>query len=102
MSGTNFKDLFSSDKHSGATLYYQWAIDAMSENIHEVTKVVSMFNSHISGVVSALINNFSNAMAERLNGKIQELKTVARGYRTFQNFRSAILFFNGGLELYPH
>ena len=95
----NFKDLFSSDKHHGATLYYQWATDAMSNNIQEVTKVVSMFNSHISGVVSALINN---AMAERLNGKIQELKTVARGYRTFHNFRSAILFFNGGLDLYPH
>ena len=98
----NFKDLFSSDKHRGATLYFQWATDALSEQIHELTKVVTMFNAHISGVVSALINNFNNAMAERLNGKIQELKTVARGYRTFQNFRSAILFFNGGLDLYPH
>jgi len=37
-----------------------------------------------------------------LNGKIQELKTIGRGYRTFANFRSALLFFNGGLELYPH
>ena len=70
--------------------------------LETLTKVVTMFNAHISGVVSALINNFNNAMAERLNGKIQELKTVARGYRTFQNFRSAILFFNGGLDLYPH
>jgi len=40
-------------------------------------------------------------MAERLNGKIQELKTVSRGYRIFLNFRSAILFFHGGLDLYP-
>ncbi|WP_368667549.1 hypothetical protein [Ancylomarina sp. 16SWW S1-10-2] len=40
-------------------------------------------------------------MAERLNGKIQELKLTARGYRTFSNFRSAILFFYGGLSLYP-
>lgn len=31
-------------------------------------------------------------MAERLIGKIQEIKTAARGYRTFNNFRSAILF----------
>jgi transposase len=49
-----------------------------------------------------LIMNLSNAMAERLNGKIQELKTVGKGYRTFANFRSAILFFHGGLDLYPH
>jgi transposase len=41
-------------------------------------------------------------MAERLNGKIQEVKSTARGYKTFENFRSAILFFNGGLSLYPH
>jgi transposase len=53
------------------------------------------------GVINALIFNFNNAMAERLNGKIQEIKTVGRGYRTFKNFRSAILFFHGGLSLYP-
>ncbi len=40
-------------------------------------------------------------MVERLNGKIQEIKTVGRGYRIFKNFRSAILFFHGGLSLYP-
>jgi len=48
-----------------------------------------------------LVESFSNAMAKRLNGKIQEIKTCGRGYRKFQNFRSAILFFNGGLQLYP-
>jgi len=49
-----------------------------------------MFNKHISGVVNALLTKLTNAMAERLNGKIQELKTVGRGYITFANFRSAI------------
>ena len=61
-----------------------------------------MFNNHIKGVVNALLMNLNNAMAERLNGKIQELKTIGKGYRTFTNFRSAILFFHGGLNLYPH
>jgi hypothetical protein len=46
--------------------------------------------------------NLSNTLAERLNGKIQTLKTVAKGYRTFANYRSAVLFFRGGLDLYPH
>lgn len=40
-------------------------------------------------------------MAERLNGKIQELKYIGKGNRIFDNFRSAILFFFGGLNLYP-
>lgn len=61
-----------------------------------------MFNNHVVEVVNALITNLTNAMAERLNGKIQELKTVGRGYGTFSNFRSAILFLNGRLDLYPN
>ena len=67
----------------------------------ELIKVAKMFNNHIRGVINALTTSFSNAMAERLNGKIQEIKTAGRGYRTFQNFRNAILFFHGGLNLYP-
>jgi len=43
-----------------------------------------------------------NAKAERINGKIQEIKTIGRGDKTFENFRFAILFFCGGLDLYPH
>ncbi len=97
----NFKDLFSSETASGFILYARWAADSLRKKMTEVTKVVEMFNNHMRGVVNALILNFSNAMAERLNGKIQELKTIARGYRTFANFRSAILFFYGGLDLYP-
>lgn len=97
----NFKDLFTASKESGFILYCRWASDSLRKKIKEVSKVVEMFNNHMSGVVNALITNFNNAMAERLNGKIQEIKTVGRGYRTFKNFRSAILFFNGGLNLYP-
>lgn len=98
----NFKALFSKGKLMATLSFLQWANDATKRKIKEVDKVVKMFKNHLSGVVNALLINLTNAMAERLNGKIQELKTVARGYRTFTNFRSAILFFNGGLNLYPH
>lgn len=98
----NFKDLFSCGKLFAWTLYNKWTADSKRRKIKEIDKVVETFNNHISGVVNALIMNLSNAMAERLNGKIQELKTVGKGYRTFANFRSAILFFHGGLDLYPH
>ena len=61
-----------------------------------------MFNNHSNGISLRNVESFSNAMAERLNGKIQEIKTVARGYRIFKNFRSAILFFKiNYLELKP-
>jgi transposase len=70
-------------------------------NIGAISNVVKMFGRHLKGVVYALANKFSNAMAERLNGKIQVLKSISRGHRTFDNFRSAILFFYGGLDVYP-
>lgn len=98
----NFKDLFKAKKLCAWSLFNQWTIDSKGRKIKEIDKVVDMFNNHIKGVINALISNLTNAMAERLNGKIQELKTVGRGYRTFKNFRSAILFFNGKLDLYPH
>jgi len=67
----NFKDLFSSGKLFAWTLYNKWTTDSKRKNIKEIDKVIETFNNHISGVINALIMNLSNAMAERLNGKIQ-------------------------------
>jgi len=83
------------------SLFIKWGASVLRNNIKEMVKVAKMFNAHLKGVCNALVQGFSNAMAERLNGKIQEIKATARGYRTFKNFRSAILFFHGGLDLYP-
>lgn len=99
----DFKDIFGSPTMDQAVaLFIKWGASVLNTNIKEVIKVAKMFNNHIKGVCNALTKSFSNAMAERLNGKIQEIKTVGRGYRTFKSFRSAILFFHGGLSLYPH
>ncbi|NQX84528.1 MAG: transposase [Flavobacteriaceae bacterium] len=84
------------------SLFVKWGASVLNTKIKELVKVAKMFNAHLKGVINALTNSFSNAIAERLNGKIQEIKTVGRGYRTFKNFRNAILFFHGGLDLYPH
>lgn len=99
----NFKDMFNTEteKEKGFILFCKWAQNAINRQIKEVTKVVEMFKNHLVGVVNALIYTFNNAMAERLNGKLQEIKLSGRGYRTFKNFRSVILFFHGGLNLYP-
>jgi len=99
----DFKDIFGGqDPGESFGLFIKWSASVLNTKIKELIKVAKMFNVHIKGVINALTSTFSNAMAERLNGKIQEIKTVGRGYRTFKNFRSAILFFHGGLNLYPH
>lgn len=97
-----FKSLFGcKDYQEAFNRYSDWISFVNWEGIPELTKVANMFSNHIKGVCNALVEDTSNAMAERLNGKIQIIKTIGRGYRKFQNFRSAILFFNGGLNLYP-
>jgi transposase len=52
--------------------------------------------------INTLTTGANNARAERLNGSIQELKTIGRGYRNTENFRIAILFFHGDLDMLPH
>jgi len=96
----NFRAMFNkeSKKENGFILFRRWVEDSLHKQIKEVDKVVEMFDRHMDGVINALITSFNNAMAERLNGKIQELKTIGKGYRTFKNFKSAILFFHGGLN----
>jgi transposase len=98
----SFKSLFNSPSYYEAhSRFVDWLSFCNWEKIPEISKVAKMFANHVVGVCNALVENLSNAMAERLNGKIQEIKTIGRGYRSFLNFRSAILFFNGGLNLYP-
>jgi len=99
----NFKSLFDYTQNDtdAKTMIKEWAKDAISNGIKEVSKVAEMFIRHINGIANALISSFTNAMAERLNGKIQEVKLCGRGYRRFENFKSAMLFFHGNLDLYP-
>jgi transposase len=43
----------------------------------------------------------TNAASESINAKIQWVKYTARGFRNKNNFRIAILFHWGGLDLAP-
>ena len=99
----NFRSLMGRpDVGDAYGMLMDWCAQTRRSGIREMIKVSDMFLSHMSGVANAMVESVSNAMAERLNGKIQLVKTTARGYRTFKNYRSAVLFFNGGLSLYPH
>jgi len=98
----NFRDIFGCESlEEASSLVIQWLSNAVQTKIKEITKVIDTFKNHLRGIINAMVNTFTNAMAERLNGKIQEVKACGRGYRRFENFRSAILFFHGGLYLYP-
>jgi transposase len=99
----NFRDIqFRQDRKEAFDMYHWWRQDALNANIKEITEVVEMFDRHKIGIINAIETGANNARAERLNGSIQEIKTRGRGYRNTENFRIAILFFHGDLDLIPH
>lgn len=78
--------------------WYYWATHSKLKPIIDAAKTVKR---HIAGIFAYLKHHITNAVAEGLNSKIQSIKSDARGFRNFQNYRVAILFHCGKLNLYP-
>jgi transposase len=78
-----------------------WIEYAKEKRIPALTKVANMLARKAEGVLNYLIHQTTNAGAESLNGKIQQLKCNAKGFRAFQNYRTNILFYFGGLDMNP-
>ncbi len=78
--------------------WYQWAIRSRLE---PVKRVARMIKKQWEGVINAATTDVTNARAEAINSRIQWVKRMACGYRNRENFRNAIYFHLGGLDLYP-
>jgi transposase len=97
-----FRDFFHCRTASEAHLYFtMWYDAALRCGQRALTKVAERLRAHLPGLLAFFRHRVTNAIAEQINGQIQYLKAAARGYRRFANFRVAILFFLGKLELYP-
>lgn len=66
-----------------------------------MVEVAQMLKRHLDNLLTYLKHRITNAVTEGLNSKIQSLKSAARGFRNFRNYRIRILFFCGKLNLYP-
>lgn len=78
--------------------WYYWATHSRLKPMIEVAK---MFKRHLDNILTYLHYHLTNATAEGMNSKIQSIKSAARGFRNFANYRIAILFYCGGLNVYP-
>jgi len=61
-----------------------------------------MLQFHLGGLLNSFDHPITSAITEGFNSRIQSLKTAARGFRRFANYRTRILFFCGKLDLAPH
>ena len=97
-----FSQFFSCHTNYGAkTFFDNWYETAMFLNSPFLTKVAETLKRHLPGLLAYIKHHVTNATAEGFNSQIQLIKANARGYRKFENFRIAILFFLGKLNLYP-
>lgn len=78
-----------------------WITEAWKSELAPIRKFVNMLRKHWYGVKGYFYRLSTNAYAERVNLKIQEIKRIAKGYRNIHNFIIMIYFHLGGLELKP-
>lgn len=80
--------------------FFMWFDAALALKSDAMEAVAFTFKRHLKGIVRAMVTKANNGKAERMNGSIQEIRTIGRGYATAERFRTAILFFYGDLDLY--
>lgn len=81
--------------------FFDWVGKLMEHELEYMDKVAISLNDNLQGLLNYVKWKVTNGYAEAINSLIQEIKTVARGFRRFESFRIAILFFLGKLDLHP-
>jgi len=101
-----YKDLFrgfweSASLWEAEGFFGHWYAGAIRCHLPPINKVARTLKAHVEGLLSYVVHPITNAVTEGLNSRIQSLKSAARGFRSFANYRTRILFFCGRLNLQP-
>ncbi len=86
---------------SAENYFDSWTVRVMRSRLEPMKDVAKMLRRHREGLLNYTKHRITNAAAEGFNSIIQTIKANARGFRSFENFRTRILFFCGKLDLRP-
>lgn len=86
---------------SASNFFKQWYGWAARSQLKPVIKVAKMLKRHLENTLTYFRHRITNAMGEGFNSRIQSIKSQARGFRAFGNYRTRILFYCGKLDLLP-
>jgi len=78
--------------------WYYWATHSRLEPIIKAAKTIK---NHIDNIMTYFSHRVTNGLSEGINSHIEKIKRMAYGFRNRDNYRAAILFHCGGLDLYP-
>jgi transposase len=97
------RDLWHHETATEATAYFKdWYRSIIHTKLAPMKKVARTIKERLANVVSYCTHGITNAVAEGINSKIQAIKRRVGGYRNKENYKTAIFFYCGGLQLYPH
>jgi len=97
-----FRDFFEQrSERRGREFFKEWYAWASRCRLKPMVKVAKMIKRHLDRIVTWFAHRITNASSEGFNSLIQALKSAARGFRNFENYRTRILFFCGQLSLFP-
>jgi len=85
----------------GGKHFKAWYFWATHSRLRPVIDAAKTLKRHEAGLMSYFAHSVTNVGAEGLNSRIQAIRVAARGYRNRKNFKTAIWFHLGGLQLYP-
>jgi transposase len=92
------------DYHSPAwasKYWKRWYFWATHSRLQPMIEVARMIERHLQNVMTYFTHRITNAVAEGLNSKIASVQKRACGFRNRDNFKIAIYFHCGGLNLFP-
>jgi transposase len=78
--------------------WYNWATHC---RLQPIIRVAQTLKARLANILTYLKHRITNATSESLNAKIQWVKYTARGFRNKENFKTAIYFHCGGLNMAP-
>jgi len=84
-----------------AKFWKRWYFWATHSRLTPMINAAKLIARHLPNVLTYFTHRITNAVAEGLNSKIATVQKRACGYRNPNNFKIAVYFHCGGLNLYP-
>jgi transposase len=81
--------------------FKRWYFWATHSRLKPMIAAAKTLKAHIANIVTYAKHRITNALGEAINAKIEKVKRMACGYRNRNNYRTAIYFHCGGLDLFP-
>ena len=96
------RDLWAQETEGKAKSYFRdWYQRVIRTKMAPMKKLARSLKERIDNIVTYCTHGITNAVAEGINSKIMSIKRRAGGYRNIENFKTAVLFYCGGLDLDP-